>query len=99
MIDKLKDNITALVAVIGVVGTIGAGFTVYGTMNEKIAQLESAVEKSQPFNPDGLIQEIAKNRKFFSDNARQIAVLEKTIQVLELEIKELKANSKNPLAN
>lgn len=99
MLDKLKDNITALVAVIGVVGTIGAGFTVYGTMNEKIAQLESKVADAQPFNPDALIAEIGKNRKFFSDNATRIAVLEKTIQVLELEIKELKANSKNPLAN
>lgn len=99
MLDKLKDNITALVAVIGVVGTIGAGFTVYGTMNEKIAQLEAAVEKSQPFNPDPIIGEIAKNRKFFSDNATRIAVNEKTIQVLELELKELKASSKNPLAN
>ena len=99
MLDKLKDNITALVAVIGVVGTIGAGFTVYGTMNEKIAQLESAVDKTEPFNPDPLIVEIGKNKKFMSDNARNIAVLEKTIQVLELEIKELKASSKNPLAN
>jgi hypothetical protein len=99
MLDKLKDNITALVAVIGVVGTIGAGFTVYGTMNEKIAQLESAVGESKPFNPDGLVQEIAKNRKFQSENARDIAVLEKIIQVLELEIKELKSSNKNPLAN
>ena len=99
MLDKLKDNITALVAVIGVVGTIGAGFTVYGTMNEKIAQLESAVGEAKPFNPDPLIVEIGKNRKFQSDNARDIAVLEKTIQVLELEIKELKASNKNPLAN
>jgi hypothetical protein len=99
MIDKLKDNITNLIAVIGVVGTIGAGFTVYGTMNEKIAQLESNASDVKPFNPDPLIVEIGKNRKFMSDNATRIAVLEKTIQVLELEIKELKVNSKNPLAN
>ena len=78
MLDKLKDNITALVAVIGVVGTIGAGFTVYGTMNEKIAQLESAVGESKPFNPDGLIQEIAKNRKFQSDNAGALQISQPT---------------------
>ena len=92
MLDKLKDNITALVAVIGVVGTIGAGFTVYGTMNEKIAQLESAVGESKPFNPDGLVGEMGKQ-------SSRIAVLEKTNQILELEIKELKASNKNPLAN
>ena len=34
-----------------------------------------------------------------SENKKDIAVLEKTIQVLELEIQELKASSKNPLAN
>lgn len=99
MLDKLKDNITNLIAVIGVVGTIGAGFTVYGTMNEKIAQLESNAADSKPFNPDPIIVEIGKNKKFMSDNATKIAVLEKTIQVLELEIKELKASSKNPLSN
>ena len=99
MLDKLKDNITNLIAVIGVVGTIGAGFTVYGTMNEKIAQLESNAADAKPFNPDPIIVEIGKNKKFMSDNATKIAVLEKTIQVLELEIKELKASSKNPLSN
>ena len=99
MIDKLKDNITNLIAVIGVVGTTGGGFTVYGRMNEKIAQLESNAADVKPFNPDPLIVEIGKNIKFMSDNATRIAVLEKTIQVLELEIKELKVNSKNPLAN
>lgn len=92
MLDKIKDNITNLIAVIGVVGTIGAGFTVYGTMNEKIAQLESKVEKTEPFNPDGLIGEMGKQ-------SNRIVALEKQIQYLELEIKELKVNSKNPLAN
>ena len=39
-----------------------------------------------------LIKEIAQQNV-------KIEVMDKTIQVLELEIKELKANSKNPLAN
>ena len=99
MFSTVRNNLEKIVVWIGLITAVGGGFTVYGTMNEKIAQLEAAVEKSQPFNPDGLIAEIAKNRKFFSDNATQIAVNEKSIQVLELEIKELKANSKNPLAN
>ena len=30
---------------------------------------------------------------------KEIAILDKTIKVLELEIKEIKASSKNPLAN
>ena len=41
---------------------------------------------------DPLVKEIA------GQNVK-ISVLEKTIEVLELEIKELKASSKNPLAN
>jgi hypothetical protein len=46
----------------------------------------------EAFNPDPIIQTLGENKK-------DIAVLEKTIQVLELEIQELKASSKNPLAN
>tara|TARA_R100000995_G_scaffold84088_2_gene61738 strand:- start:2226 stop:2579 length:354 start_codon:yes stop_codon:yes gene_type:complete len=46
--DKLKNNLTGIVSLIGVVGAIGAGFTTYGkllgnisALEEKVADLES----------------------------------------------------------
>jgi hypothetical protein len=57
-----------------------------------MSQIEDSLKNYQPFNPDGLIGEMGKQ-------SSRIAVLEKTNQILELEIKELKASNKNPLAN
>ena len=90
--DKLKQNIGNVIAVIGIVGTIGAGFTVYGQMQEQLNSL-SGID----LNP--LIKEEGKQNVKIEKQNQKIAVLEKTIQVLELQIQELKASSKNPLAN
>jgi len=90
--DKLKQNIGNVIAVIGIVGTIGAGFTVYGQMQEQLNSL-SGID----LNP--LIKEVGTQNVKIEKQNQKIAVLEKTIQVLELQIQELKASSKNPLAN
>ena len=82
---KIKEQLAGVAALIGVLGAIGAGFIKYGEVMSKLDSMEA-------FNPDPIIQTLGENRK-------DIAVLEKTIQVLELEIQELKASSKNPLAN
>ena len=82
---KIKEQLAGVAALIGVLGAIGAGFIKYGEVMSKLDSMEA-------FNPDPIIQSLSENKK-------DIAVLEKTIQVLELEIQELKASSKNPLAN
>ena len=82
---KIKEQLAGVAALIGVLGAIGAGFIKYGEVMSKLDSMEA-------FNPDPIIQTLGENKK-------DIAVLQKTIQVLELEIQELKASSKNPLAN
>jgi predicted RNA methylase len=82
---KLKDQLAGIAALIGVLGAIGAGFVKYGEMQEQLSNLGA-------LDIDPLVKEI-------SGQNVKISVLEKTIEVLELEIKELKASSKNPLAN
>ena len=82
---KIKEQLAGIAALIGVLGAIGAGFVKYGEMQEQLSSLGA-------LDIDPLVKEIA------GQNVK-ISVLEKTIEVLELEIKELKASSKNPLAN
>ena len=82
---KIKEQLAGIAALIGVLGAIGAGFVKYGEMQEQLNSLAGL-----DLNP--LVKEVANQNV-------KISVLEKTIQVLELEIKELKASSKNPLAN
>jgi len=83
--NKIKEQLAGIAALIGVLGAIGAGFVKYGEMQEQLSSLGA-------LDIDPLVKEIA------GQNVK-ISVLEKTIEVLELEIKELKASSKNPLAN
>lgn len=83
--DKIKEQLAGIAALIGVLGAIGAGFVTYGEMQEKLNSLAGL-----DLNP--LLKEIAQQNV-------KIEVMDKTIQVLELEIKELKASSKNPLSN
>lgn len=83
--DKIKEHLAQIVTIIGLVGAIGAGFVKYGQIEEKLANY-------QPFNPDGLVQEMGKQ-------SARMAVLEREVQILNLEIKELKETAKNPLSN
>lgn len=82
---KIKEQLAGIAALIGVLGAIGAGFIKYGEMQEQLSNLGA-------LNLDPLIKEISVQNV-------KISVLEKTIQVLELEIQEIKASNKNPLAN
>ena len=83
---KIKEQLAGIAALIGVLGAIGAGFVKYGEIQEKVNNI------AEPFNPDPLEQMMGVNQK-------DIAVLKKTIEVLELEIEELKESNKNPLTN
>ena len=82
---KLKEQLAGIAALIGVLGALCAGFIKYGEVMSKLDSLEA-------FNPDPMMIVIG-------DNKKDIAVLQKTIQILELEIQELKESSKNPLTN
>ena len=90
--NKIKEQLAGVAALIGVLVAIGGGFVKYGEVMTRMTQMEESLKNYQPFNPDALVQEMGKQ-------SARIAVLEKTNQILELEIKELKASSKNPLAN
>ena len=89
--EKLKNQLAGIAALVGVLGAIGAGFVTYGEMQEKLNSLAGL-----DLNP--LLQEVANQNVKIEKQNQKIAVLDKTIQVLELEIKELKALGKNPLA-
>ena len=82
---KLQEQLAGIAALKEVLGAIGAGIIKNGEVMSKLDSLEA-------FNPDPMMIVIG-------DNKKDIAVLQKTIQVLELEIQELKESSKNPLTN
>ena len=92
MVAKIKDQLAGIAALVGVLGAIGAGFITYGEMQEKLNAVAGL-----DLNP--LLKEIAQQNVKIEKQNTKIEILDKTIKVLELEIQELKASGKNPLAN
>jgi len=89
MVKNIKDNLTNIVVILGLIASIGAGFT-------KFAKMESTIEQlSNQTAPD--LQGIDNNSFAIIDIDKQVAILQKEIEVLKLEIQELKESSKNPL--
>lgn len=89
MIDKIKNNLTALIATIGLIGTIGTGFVKYGEIMTKIESVD----------PEKFGQTVANFNKTLSKYETNIKINEKEIELLKAQIKELKIKSGNPLAN
>ena len=100
MIDKLKDNLASIAALIAAVVAIGGGFVKYGEITTKLNNIEanqgvdfSPIEKSI----DELKAGVSKNKSANNDTNTKAQVNEKEIQLLKLQIQELQIKSKNPL--
>ena len=99
---NLKDQLAGVAALIAAIVAIGGGFVKYGEITTKLNTL------SEQSGPDltPLAQQIGNNQKMISDNVGLIsnnsksnAVLEKEIELLKLQIEEIKVSTSNPLSN
>jgi len=96
MIDKIKNNLTALIATVGLIGTIGTGFVKYGEIMNKIASVEPA-KIEEAFKAQD--QKISEQNSTIERQLTSIKINEKEIELLKAQIKELKIKSGNPLSN
>ena len=99
---KLKDQLAGIAALIAAIVAIGGGFVKYGEITTKLNTL------SEQSGPDltPLAQQIGNNQKMISDNitgisenAKSSAVLRKEVELLKLQIEEIKVSTSNPLSN
>ena len=112
MVKKIQDNLTNIVVVLGLIASIGAGFTKFANMESTIEQLSnqtapdlSGIESNGFAITDNstdiaVIKEKLKTHGHNNDHAHDntdVKILKKEIEVLKLEIQELKEASKNPL--
>jgi peptidoglycan hydrolase CwlO-like protein len=107
MIDKLKDNLASIAALVAAVVAIGGGFVKYGEITTKLNNIEAS--QGVDFAPiekqidelkeriDGLSGSIGKNKSATSDVNTKAQVNEKEIQLLKLQIQEIQIKSSNPL--
>ena len=112
MVKKIQDNLTNIVVILGLIASIGAGFTKFAKMESTIEQLSTATApdisgiESNGFaitdnsTDIAVIKEKLKTHGHNNDHAHDntdVKILKKEIEVLKLEIQELKEESKNPL--
>ena len=99
---KLKDQLAGIAALIAAIVAIGGGFVKYG---EIMTRLDVLSEQTGP-DLTPLAQQIGNNQKNISaniggisDNSQSAAVLTKEIELLKLQIEEIKVSTSNPLSN
>ena len=103
--DKIKNQLAGVAALLGVIAAIGGGFVKYGEIVTKLDALELA-SGGKDWSPQIAVLEEKVSALENQDTSHtheehghtKILVNEKTIQILQNQIDELKAKSDNPLA-
>ena len=100
---KLKDQLAGIAALIAAVVAIGGGFAKYGELNERINTLTEA-SKTVDSSIVAVLEEKVTKLSYEIQGATghghtKILINEKQIELLKVQIEELKASSSNPLAN
>ena len=100
---KLKDQLAGIAALIAAVVAIGGGFATYGKLTEKINVLESKSSADYSAQIAVLEEKVAAIESHEHNMAEhghtKILVNEKQIELLGVQIEEIKVSTSNPLAN
>ena len=104
---KLKDQLAGIAALIAAVVAIGGGFTKYGELTTRLNDIEgrSSIDHSAVIAVlEEKVTALEASNNGDVDNSltaldKRSAINEKQIQLLQVQIEELKASSSNPLAN
>ena len=111
--DKIKNQLAGVAALLGVIAAIGGGFVKYGEIVTKIDTLESkewtAVDTTGIETSLAVLEEkvdalenadTSHNHDFdHTHDSTDVKVIEKEIELLKVQIEEIKIKSSNPLAN
>lgn len=110
--DKIKNQLAGVAALLGVIAAIGGGFVKYGEIVTKLDALEGASggtdwspqiavleEKVNALENQDLSHshEVGEHQHDTQHGHTKILVNEKQIELLKLDIEELKESMKNPL--
>ena len=99
----IRDRLAGIAALIAAVVAIGGGFATYGKLTEKISVLESkssADYSSQIAVLEEKVAAIESHEHNMAEHGHtKILVNEKQIELLGIQIEEIKVSTSNPLAN
>tara|TARA_R110001632_G_scaffold105462_1_gene214882 strand:- start:48 stop:359 length:312 start_codon:yes stop_codon:yes gene_type:complete len=101
---NLKDQLAGIAALIAAIIAIGGGFVKYGEVMTKIDVLENASKTVDLSIVAVLEEKIAQLESHEHDHEHEhghtkMLVNEKEIELLQVQIEEIKISTSNPLAN
>ena len=100
---NLKDQLAGIAALVAAVVAIGGGFATYGKLTEKINVLESKSSADYSAQIAVLEEKVAAIESHEHNMAEhghtKILVNETQIDLLQVQIEEIKVSTSNPLAN
>ena len=106
--DKIKSQLAGVAALLGVIAAIGGGFVKYGEITTKLDALAS--KESRDYSAEIAVLEekvtalenadTTHNHDFdHTHDDSAVKIIEKEIELLKIQIEEIKVKSSNPLAN
>ncbi len=101
---NLKDQLAGIAALIAAIIAIGGGFVKYGEVMTKIDVLENASKTVDLSMVAVLEEKVAQLESHEHDHEHEhghtkMLVNEKEIQLLKIQIEEIRVSTSNPLAN
>ena len=93
---KLKDQLAGIAALIAAIVAIGGGFVKYGEITTKLDALSSI--KQEKVNLAPLDKKITDNGQKIADNNKSSAINAKEIELLKIQLEEIRVNTSNPLS-
>ena len=103
---NLKDQLAGIAALIAAIVAIGGGFVKYGEITTKLNEIEGRSSTDYSSQIAVLEEKVAKLENVDSSHEHpvdhghtKILVNEKEIDLIQVQIEEIKVSTSNPLAN
>ena len=106
--DKIKNQLAGVAALLGVIAAIGGGFVKYGEITTKLDALENAGGTDWSAQIAVLEEKVTALENADTSHSHDfdhthdnsaVKIVEKEIELLKIQIEEIKVKSSNPLAN
>ena len=94
--DKIKNQLAGVAALLGVIAAIGGGFVKYGEIVTKLNALEGA-SGGKDWSAEIAVLEEKVDSLSTEHGHTKILVNEKEIELLKVQIEEIKISTSNPL--
>ena len=97
---NLKDQLAGIAALIAAIVAIGGGFVKYGEITTKLAEIEGRSTTDYSAQIAVLEEKVTALENVDTEHSHtKTLVNEKEIELLKVQIEEIKVKSSNPLAN